>query len=626
MFRFQPTTWCYALIAGALFSCGQSEPPGSDRAIALDDFILSVDESIPIADGRDVSGGTVSGVSALDARDLDGDGLVDVGVFEGGKHGKSKTFAWFRSPQDPGSGSWIRYEFPQPGRLSSSSQFIGAAEFADVDGDGDYDAVVSIDNHSGSSLDASIYWLENPRPGKSATSTWKLHTIRDGLEMEHINDMEVADMDRDGKLDVVVRALKSNESGSSRNEILILFQDSKTSWKSKAVVPPLDRGEGMAVGNLDQKGAPGESNNPDIAINGYWLKAPADPRNQSYQTFTINAEVGEKNANTKEAIGDIDGDGWNDVVISPAEGYRGGKNWALAWYRNPNGGSGTWSRRVVNTGGNDFDFNGGHTVALADMDGDDDLDLVSGVAWSSWGQSRSITLYFNQNGDFGTEQVVDAKRGLYSGVVRDLGNDGDFDIIGQEEYANSSKPYIYVSSVSGSAGGDPEPDPQPEPDPEPEPEPEPDPAPPGSYVVLPGSFEAEDHHDDAYFDTDAGNKGDQYRNDTDVDIYHVAGDNYAIGRVFSGEYVSWAVDAGSSKRTWTIDVYVANPRAGGGIAAGVNEEPRTGYVDVPNTGSWQSFVPISFRMELPAGKSLLTLFMDTDSRFVGDIDRIVIRK
>jgi hypothetical protein len=32
---------------------------------------------------------------------------------------------------------------------------------------------------------------------------------------------------------------------------------------------------------------------------------------------------------------------------------------------------------------------------------------------------------------------------LYSGILADLGDDGDLDIIGQDTYASTSKPWIY---------------------------------------------------------------------------------------------------------------------------------------------------------------------------------------
>ena len=43
------------------------------------------------------------------------------------------------------------------------------------------------------------------------------------------------------------------------------------------------------------------------------------------RSVTIDPGYAAVNQNRKAAIGDIDGDGRNDVVIGPAEAYRGGK-------------------------------------------------------------------------------------------------------------------------------------------------------------------------------------------------------------------------------------------------------------------------------------------------------------
>jgi hypothetical protein len=80
------------------------------------------------------------------------------------------------------------------------------------------------------------------------------------------------------------------------------------------------------------------------------------------------------------------------------------------------------------------------------MDGDGDLDAVSGVAWNLWGQTAAVTVYYNLGGGaFGNVQTVATGKGLYSGVVVDVGNDGDLDIIGQDTYSSSSRPYLYES-------------------------------------------------------------------------------------------------------------------------------------------------------------------------------------
>ena len=412
------------MLAALIASAGLCAQPAHAQAVT--------NGPVKFAPGFDISGGSVRGVSALDAQDLDGDGYVDVGVFEGGLHaGGRVTFAWFRSPAKGGQ-TWTRYAFTLP---SPMRPFIGAARFGDVDHDGDYDLVVAMDNHSGTTKSAYIYWLENPRPARAATTAWTVRQVRADLAVDHINDMDLADMDGDGRLDVVVRALDPNQ-------LLIYFQNGPASWTERSLDTAAfgATGEGFALGNLDRQG------NTDISIAGHWLQAPSAARTGPYVAHVIDAQYATINANTKEDIADIDRDGRMDVVISPAEGYRDGGNHLLAWYRGPTNpvSATSWQRTVVAS-----NYNGAHTVELADMDGDGDLDLVSGVAWALWGQTQSVSVFYNLGaGAFGNRQTLAAGRGLYSGVVRDLFADGDLDIIGPDTYSGESHPYIYESCAN----------------------------------------------------------------------------------------------------------------------------------------------------------------------------------
>ena len=51
--------------------------------------------------------------------------------------------------------------------------------------------------------------------------------------------------------------------------------------------------------------------------------------------------------------------------------------------------------------------------------------------------------YNNGSGSYGAAQIIVDGKGLYSGVVYDIDGDGDLDIAGQNQYAGSSKPYVY---------------------------------------------------------------------------------------------------------------------------------------------------------------------------------------
>ena len=381
--------------------------------------------SIPFAAPKDISEASVSGVTSLVAGDINGDGRADVVVIEGGKtRGSRKTFAWFDAPAQ-NEDNWVRHDFKTDAPLR---HFLGAARLADMDGDGNLDLVVSSDMHSGDTAEADVFVFSNPRPRLSAAHPWRAYRVNDvTLSLHHINDMEIADMDGDGKLDVVCRSLLPNQ-------VHIFFQNNLSSFDRKSIDTELEKSEGLAVGQL------GDGVLPDITFTGVWLASPGNPRTGPYTRRSIDADYAKVNQNTKEAIGDIDGDGLNDVVIGPAEAFRGGKDHHLAWYSNPGStNTGDWQRHVINPS-----TNNNHTVRLGDMDSDGDLDIVTGIPWANKSVRLSVLIYYNNGaGRFSVPQTVAQDKGMYTGVVIDFDGDGDLDLLGQDSYSRESKPWLY---------------------------------------------------------------------------------------------------------------------------------------------------------------------------------------
>jgi len=380
--------------------------------------------NINFASEKDVANGNVEGVSSLIVGDLNGDSNGDVIVIEGGKHaGGRKTFSWFEAPTTI-QGTWKRRNFGNDSQLRS---FLGSAKVADMDNDGDLDLIVSSDNHSGGTKQADIYIYINPGVA-TVRGNWSYYRVTPiTLSLHHINDMEIADMDRDGKLDIIVRSL-------TPNEIHIFFQNNINSYSRKTIATNISKSEGLSVGLLDN------DNLPDITFTGHWLKSPNNPRTQNYTKLNIDSNYKNINQNTKESIGDIDGDGINDVIIAPAEAFRNGGNADLAWYKNPgNTNSANWQKNTIVALTNNT-----HTVKLGDMDNDGDLDVVTGIPWSNSQSSVSVRIYYNNgSGSFSSAQIVESGKGLYSGALYDIEGDGDLDIIGQNTYSNRSKPYVY---------------------------------------------------------------------------------------------------------------------------------------------------------------------------------------
>jgi probable HAF family extracellular repeat protein len=139
----------------------------------------------------------------------------------------------------------------------------------------------------------------------------------------------------------------------------------------------------------------------------------------------------------------------------------------------------------------------------------------------------------------------------------------------------------------------------------------------GTPVALPGTFQAEDFDEGgpevAYHDTTAENSGGMYRQ-TGVDIEPTAdgGGGYNIGWMSAGEWLNYTVSLAATG-TYTVQVRVASPAAGGTFHLESNGIDITGPLSVPDTGSWKTWTTITrTNIVLAAGVQTLRLVMDTE--------------
>jgi hypothetical protein len=339
--------------------------------------------------------------------DIDGDGFID--VLAASSTDYTEGLFWYCYP------AWEKHNI-HPGSFTTDMQ-VG-----DIDGDGDLDVIIPKGKWKG----GSVWWYENPRPsGDPSRGPWKEHFV--GNAGAH--DVEVADLDGDGKLDVVVREDTST----------VFFQNSPDSWSKVGLcVRPT---EGTSLGDIDGDG------DPDIAINGLWLENPLPSGNPRTAPWVEHTYAAHAPVQSGVHIADINNDGRADILLAPSESAHG----RLAWYEALDSKTGSWTEHVI-----DADISYDHTFKTGDMDKDGTLDIITAEMHQSPAPHR-VSIYFNVrgNGLEWSKQIV-ATTGSHNIRVGDIGDDDDLDIVGANwsNAAENGAPIEMWENLSNAASAD----------------------------------------------------------------------------------------------------------------------------------------------------------------------------
>ncbi len=309
--------------------------------------------------------------------DVDGDGRADVVVASS----NGGPLVWYEAP------NWTKHVIAPSGKWSCDARLV------DMDGDGDVDILIS-EWYTHNRLE----WYENPSPsGDPARDEWKRHII--GGPRAH--DMEVGDIDGDGRPEIVTRA-----QGAGGDHILIWKRDAGT-WSQRVIACP--SGEGLSVGDINGDGK------LEVVVGGRWYEAPDDILHEPWREHVFadwfpDAVVG---------LADMNMDGRLDVVLTRSEGTG-----RISWFEAPPGPrAGNWTEHVVD---DSVDF--AHSLVIRDMDNDGRLDIVTAEMHQS--PRKRVMVYFNLgNGQEWRRQVV-ATTGSHHVCVGDTSGDGRLDIVG----------------------------------------------------------------------------------------------------------------------------------------------------------------------------------------------------
>ena len=275
----------------------------------------------------------------------------------------------------------------------------------DADGDGDLDFVGS---------NSTVFWLECPDDPFSGEA-WTYRVVDDEILGTHC--LITGDVDQDGKLDLIANS--GRNQGTDFAEALTWLKIPENphhakNWVRHVFAPPGEAPRGSHYAGFGDVNGDGR---PDIA---YGAKGAGNPPSGGWFAWW---EQPEDLANpwTRHSLGpaldgatnimpaDLNGDGHMDYFATR------GHNAGVLWFRGPDFELVEIDPEMLNP----------HSLDLADLDGDGDLDAVT----CSKDEDGMTAWYENSGkGEF-TRRIIGTGQGSYDTRFFDMDQDGDLDVL-----------------------------------------------------------------------------------------------------------------------------------------------------------------------------------------------------
>jgi hypothetical protein len=309
--------------------------------------------------------------------DINGDESLDIII--GGQQG---PLVWYRNPD------WSVFKIADGGYNTVDG------EAGDIDGDGDIDVIMG-----------GLFWYENPGGLESSPeTTWVIHLIAD----HPTHDVELADINNDGRMDVVTR--NQSDFGTLKGNTIHLWTNlGNNRWEEKIL--ECDHGEGLNVIDLEVDG------DMDIIGTGFWFENQDDDEWKKH-------DITEWHASANLSVADFNNDGRLDIVMTPSELKE--QYFKISWFEQPEDivGSDWIEHSLVDSIECVI-----HGVAVGDFNNDKSMDITYSEMHQGVDPDEVVVL-INKGEGASWKKYVLSEKGSHSIEVADIDGNGYSDIMG----------------------------------------------------------------------------------------------------------------------------------------------------------------------------------------------------
>ena len=146
------------------------------------------------------------------------------------------------------------------------------------------------------------------------------------------------------------------------------------------------------------------------------------------------------------AVGDVNGDGRLDIVMSPAE--TAGARYRISWFEAPRDRTVEWDEHIVDSDAEAVH----HFVGIADFDQDGRADIVSAMMHQGRAPAE-VKIYVNQDSGRSWSKQVLSTRGSHNMRIVDIDGDGDPDLFGANWEGKNQEIELWINQTCSPATG-----------------------------------------------------------------------------------------------------------------------------------------------------------------------------